>query len=408
MCGKFKLLVLFAALFWAATLLNANARTASPQVDDNAGILDQLKKGDALLDNDRVDDAIAAFMVIIRVAPENALARQHLARAYAQQGNIDQAVAEDKHCLAIDPRNAEAHQHLGLMYGTQGRYEKAVYEANQALNLDVRNQDAYVVLGSALSALKTYQPAIAALETAISIDPTDFQPYLALAATMGRKGDYAGSVQVYKKALSLRPNSVPAHIGLAADYAKLGKTQDEVRELELAVKAAPTSAIAHGHLGSALWRAGQFQNSLREGSIATSLRLQSGALGRILFGWGATFAFFGAILAITFASSAFKPQDGETLLKSFFLTFYKDKPGRFVITSRRLVFVPELISSIAHATRVSIERDNVESIESQRTTTGASLIVHTVDGSAVVFRMPLLVLQPLLKELEKEGIGRRN
>ncbi|MDR3612098.1 MAG: tetratricopeptide repeat protein [Candidatus Obscuribacterales bacterium] len=405
MNGKVKTSALVAVLFCCALVVETIAQAASTRVDDNAGIIEQLKKGDALLDNDRVDDAIAAFTVITRVAPENAPARRHLAVAYAQQGNIDQAVSEDKHCLAIDPKDAEAHQHLGLMYGTQGRYEKAVYEANQALNIDVRNQDAYVVLGSALTALKNYQPAIVALETAISLDPTDFQPYLALAATMGRKGDYAGSVQVYKKALSIRPNSVPAHIGLAADYAKLGKTQDEVKELKLAVKAAPTSAIAHGHLGSALWRAGDFENSLREGTIATSLRLQSGALSRILFGWGATFVFFGAILAVTFAGSRFKPQEGETLLKSFFLTFYKDKPGRFVITSRRLVFVPELISSIVHSTRVSIERDNIESIESSSTKSGASLIVHTIDGSAVVFRMPVLVFQPLLKELEREGMG---
>jgi tetratricopeptide (TPR) repeat protein len=405
MCGKSKLLALLAALFCCMLMLDRNVRAKSPQADDNAGIVDQLKKGDALLESDRTNDAIAAFMVITRVAPDNAIARQHLALAYAQQGNIDQAAAEDRRCLATDPKNVEAHQHLGLMYGTQGRYEKAVYEANQALNLDVRNQDAYVVLGSALAALKNYEPAIAALETAISLDPTDFQPYLALAATMGRKGDYAGSVQVYKKALSLRPNSVPALIGLAADYAKLGKSQDEIKELTVAVQTAPGSAIAHGHLGSALWRAGQFQNSLREGSIATSLRLQSGALGRILFGWGATFAVFGAILAITFAGSTFKPQDGEKLLKSFFLTFYKDKPGRFIITSRRLVFVPELISSIAHSTRLSIERDNIESIESSRTISGASLIVHTTDGSSVVFRMPVLVLQPLLKELENEQIG---
>ena len=70
--------------------------------------------------------------------------------------------------------------------------------------------------------------------------------------------------------------------------------------------------------------------------------------------------------------------------------------------------MPELISSIVHSTRMSIERDNVESIESSRTKSGGALTVYTVDGSAVIFRMPILVLQPLVETLDKEGIKVKN
>jgi len=207
-------------------------------------------------------------------------------------------------------------------------------------------------------------------------------------------------VQVYKKALSLRPNSVPAHIGLAADYAKLGKTQDEVRELELAVKAAPTSAIAHGHLD--LRCGGQVNfKTLYEKEVLPHLCACSREHWVAFYWLGSDVCFLRCHSSNYFRQLGFQTARRRTLLKSFFLTFYKDKPGRFVITSRRLVFVPELISSIAHATRVSIERDNVESIESQRTTTGASLIVHTV-MEALSFLECFVGAATIMKELEKE------
>ena len=113
MISKFKTSVLVAAFFCCVLNSDTIAKAASTHADDSAVISEQLKKGDALLDNDKVDDAIAAFNVITTVYPENAPARRHLAYAYAQLDNIEQAVKEDELCLSIDPKDAEAHQHLG-------------------------------------------------------------------------------------------------------------------------------------------------------------------------------------------------------------------------------------------------------------------------------------------------------
>ncbi|MGR6783100.1 hypothetical protein ACU6QH_00235, partial [Aeromonas veronii] len=69
------------------------------------------------------------------------------------------------------------------------------------------------------------------------------------------------------------------------------------------------------------------------------------------------FLLFGLIFAVMFAGSSFKPQEGEQIIKSFFLVFYKEKPGRFIITSRRFLYLPEAFSRWFGSTRVSIERD---------------------------------------------------
>lgn len=92
------------------------------------------------------------------------------------------------------------------------------------------------------------------------------------------------------------------------------------------------------------------------------------------------------------------------MLRSFFLTFYKDKPGRFVVTSDRLVFVPEAFSAWFGSTNVSIQRGQIESINYLSTVGGGTVSILTRDGSVHQFRMPLLVLDPLRSLLVGQGI----
>lgn len=149
---------------------------------------------------------------------------------------------------------------------------------------------------------------------------------------------------------------------------------------------------------------------MREGLVANELRLRDygeATVARFVLGWGLVFLLFGAVFAVTFAGSKFEPQVGEQIVKSFFLTFYRDRPGRFVLTTRRIVFVPEAFSQLLRATRVSIELDLITNVESHSTAAGGTLTLSTADGSIRVFKMPNLVLKPMLIELEKVGLSSR-
>jgi tetratricopeptide (TPR) repeat protein len=400
------------ALIWCLPCAAGNTKSSAQshivQVNQD-GIKDQITKGDALLDNNKVDEAIGAYSVISHLDPHNFQAHQRLGNAYGLKSNVEAAIREDQLALAVNPKSAPVHQHLGWLYGISGSYNKAVEEANKALAIDPKYQDAYVVLGSALSEMKNYQPAIVALQKAVALDPSDFESCQALAATLGRKGDYKGAVVVFKKAIALRPKSVPAHLGLGAAYGKLGNASAEIKELNQAVVLSPDSAATHGHLGSALLGTGDLAGAIGQGLTANQLRLQhygGTTVTRFLLGWGVVFLLFGVVFAVTFAGSTFNAQEGEEITKSFFLTFYKDRPGRFILTTRRIVFVPDVFSSLLHATRLSIELDSVTKVDSHSTATGGTLNIETADGSSVHFKMPNLVLKPLLQALEKAGIPR--
>ena len=195
-------------------------------------------------------------------------------------------------------------------------------------------------------------------------------------------------------------------MGLGQAYGHLGDDKNQIAELKLAVQLGAHDASAHGHLGSALTKAGDIKGALEEGTIANQLRFGHAwpsALNKILLGWACVFLVFGLIFGVMFAGSVFKPQEGEEVLKSFFLVFYKERPGRFIVTSRRFLFIPEAFSRWFGSTRVSIERDLIAKLGMTKTPSGGLISIDTADGSSLNFKMANLIYAPLCKELERIG-----
>lgn len=372
----------------------------SPQIKSEFGT------ADALAEQDKYDQAIAAYKEALVKNPQNAAGHGKLAEVYLHKGNATAAESEDKEAIKLDPKNADAYQHLGLIAGMQQNFADAISYEKTAISIDPKCTDAYAVLGKALSSKGNYNEAISALHKAIELDPNDFDSYLTLGAVYGRTSQYGDAVKVYKQAVVLNPKSWMAHMGLGQAYGHLGDNANQISELKLAVQFGEHDASAHGHLGSAYSKAGDIQGALSEGAIANRLRFGSywpAALNKFLLVWACVFLLFGLIFAVTFAGSGFKPQEGEQIIKSFFLVFYKEKPGRFIITSRRFLYLPEAFSRWFGSTRVSIERDLIAKISLTKTANGGVLEIDTADGSQLSFKMAQLIYAPLSRELDKLG-----
>lgn len=380
--------------------------TGKKQAPANA--VKHIEQGDELLGKELTDKAIASYRKAIQLAPDDSRAYQRLGNAMAQAGKLDAAIEEERRAIQLNPTNALAHADLGWLLGMQKSYRAAIAEEKIAISLDPRMISAYMTLGLALASLGEYPQAIAAFERVIQLDPNNMTAYVNLAGVMGRKGDYAGSINIYRKAISLNKSYLPACLGLAAALGKIGDISGEITELKNAIALAPSNASAHGKLGWALSRKGDWRGSIREGMVANMLRVKSSwsqFVSALVTVWAGIFIVFGLIFLVLFSGSGFKPQMGEEVIKSFFLTFYKDKPGRFVITSRRLVFVPEAFSQWFGATRISIERDQIENIKRDSTGRGGNITVASRSGSVHQFTMPHLVLEPLMAELNKLKIA---
>lgn len=361
-------------------------------------------KGDDLLQSDQISNAIEVYTQAIKADPQSSAAHQRLGHALSLSGNLSAALDEERKALDLDSNNGEAHCNIGWIFGLQQRFRAAVEEEKLAIAANPTNSSAYSILGLSLASLEDYDLAISAFNRALALDPNDFNSYMNLGAALGRKKDYANAVTMYKRAIEINKSNPNAYLGLGAALGKSGDKTGEIEAYKNAVALAPNNPANHGRLGYALSQSGDWRGSLREGSIANGLRMQrssSDFLKLFLTTWAAIFVAFGILFTVIFSGSRFKPQPGETLIKSFFLTFYKDKPGRFVLTSRRLVFVPEAFSTWFGSTRVSIELEQVSEVESHSTMSGGRLSILSSNGSVHQFSMPNLVLEPLTKQLKE-------
>ncbi|MBS1956568.1 MAG: tetratricopeptide repeat protein [Cyanobacteria bacterium SZAS-4] len=364
----------------------------------------QIAKGDELLLSDQTAKAIDSYTAAVKANPQSSAAHQRLGHALSLTGNLQSALDEERTALNIDPNNGEAHCNMGWIFGLQQRFRAAVEEEKLAIAIDPNNGSAYSILGLSLASLEDYDLAISAFNKAIALDPNDFNSCMNLGAALGRKKDYAGAISMYKRALNLNQSNPNAYLGLGAALGKKGDLQGQAEAYKHAVALAPNNPANHGRLGYALSQMGDWRSALREGSIANGLRMQKSSTDffkMFLTTWAAIFVVFGALFTVVFSGSRFRPQPGEQLLKSFFLTFYKDKPGRFVLTTRRLVFVPEAFSTWFGSTRVSMELDQVTEVESHSTMSGGRLSILSSNGSVHQFSMPNLVLEPLTKQLKE-------
>jgi len=367
-----------------------------------------VEEGDRLFRSDNLVEAISLYRRAVHAAPLNSTAHERLARALGLNGALNDAEPEGRLAVTLDGKNALAHAWYGWLLGRQGKYKAALAEETSAVELDDKNAFAYQTMGLVLTSTGDYTQAIVAYDHAIRLDPEDLGSCLNMAAAMGRKGDYAGAASVYRKAISLNKRSSLAHIGLGSALGKIGDLDGQIRELQTAVVLAPKSANAHGRLGFAFSQKKDMRGAIREGIVASVLRLEnswSAFMRAFITTWAAVFLVFGAVFAFIFFGSRFKPQPGEDILSSYFLVFYKERPGRFVVTSRRLVYVPEAVSQWFGATRLSIEREQVEKVVCTSSVSGGSLTIATRDGAVHKFSMPNLVLDPLSRKLDGLNLG---
>jgi Flp pilus assembly protein TadD len=369
-----------------------------------------VKAGDDLLNQDRLKEAISSYVKATHTFAKSSLAHQRLGHAYALDHRLGDAETELRSAISLDPMNDVAHFDLGWICGLKGEFRTAVREERAAIALKPTYAPAYVNLGIALTRLEDYDAAAQAFAKAITLEPQNVDYYVNMASLQARRGNYQEAVSYYRRAIALDHNDPNAHIGLAAALAKLGDARGQIVELRKAAVLDPDNASVHGKLGWAYYEARDWKGAFFEGVAANGLRAQqssSSFLGTLLTAWAALFLLFGLVFAATFLGSRFKPQHDETVIRSFFLIFYKDRPGRFVITSRRLIFVPEAFSQWFGATRLSVELVDVESFYSRSAVTGGRLALLCTSGDVIHFAMPVLVLEPLMAALKKLKLGGR-
>ena len=127
--------------------------------------------GEALTQEGRWEEALAAFHIAVDLAPEEAREHSNVGAALIMLNRMDEAEEPLRHALALNPRSKYALQNLAAMEAMRTRHGEALDLYRRLVEVSPRNPSAHHGLGTALYHLGRPDEALESLERALALDP---------------------------------------------------------------------------------------------------------------------------------------------------------------------------------------------------------------------------------------------
>ncbi len=169
--------------------------------------LTRLHQGEALLKQERWEEAAEAFRKSIELDAANAWPYHHLGDALARLGHLPDAVAAYEQAIALSPKSPWTLKNFGNALSRLGCWEQAEAAYRRAIGFDWTEPLTFLHLGEALSNQGHWEEAAHAYRTSISLDAGNSWPHHHLGDALYHLGDYAAAVSAYENALALSPES---------------------------------------------------------------------------------------------------------------------------------------------------------------------------------------------------------
>ena len=213
--------------------------------------------GTALVQQERLDEAIQAFSEALRIRPDFAETHANLGGALRKRGDLQAAAAHFDVALQLRPDDAQVQNDLGNVLDNLGHPEAAVPHYEAALRLQPALAGTEYNLAGSLAALGRTDEAIAHYRAALRLDPKNASAHFNLGYTLARAGRLTEAEAEYLEALRLNPNHVGAQNNLGNLLVRLGKPQAAILHFAAVLELDPKAAEAHYSLGRVLVGQGQ-------------------------------------------------------------------------------------------------------------------------------------------------------
>ena len=175
--------------------------TGSPAsaADTSEDAFEVLARAIKLADDHKTDKAVAAMRESVRLSPESALARFHLAVALASAGDPAGAEGEMRQGLKTRPDDGPAHNFLAIALSKRGDLREAAEEFRTSARLQPKEAVVRFNLGQVLEKLGHVQEAINAYRDASALAPNnaEYRRHLeSLGPSAGASGETTIRVEV--------------------------------------------------------------------------------------------------------------------------------------------------------------------------------------------------------------------
>jgi tetratricopeptide (TPR) repeat protein len=191
----------------SSVALPADTNSLPPEIEiDVDKSAEHLTRGNALLNEGKLREAISQFQVAIRFNPDDEDLYYNLAFAQTRVGETEAAKRSYQKALEIYPDYVEAHNNLGNILVAEGKFDEAIEHFQKALAQDDKNASTHNNLGTAYARQNKIARSLAHFETAVQLRPDypDAQFNLGNAYLFLRRIDDA--IDQYNKLLQLHPD----------------------------------------------------------------------------------------------------------------------------------------------------------------------------------------------------------
>ncbi len=134
-------------------------------------------------------------------------ARLFLSDALLAQDKLDEAVEENRKVLAMEPDNYFAHDNLGTIHLRQGLSEEALKEFRLSVAIQPHQALPYAKIGRILMDLHQLPEAAEELTQALRFDPADVDTHNNLGVTLVQLGNYGKAIEQFSDALRIDPSN---------------------------------------------------------------------------------------------------------------------------------------------------------------------------------------------------------
>jgi tetratricopeptide (TPR) repeat protein len=218
-------------------------------------------------------DSITLWTHTIGCTRDNEIAHNNLGVALVQQGRVEEAVAHYREALRITPTYLEARKNLGGILLRNGKLEEAIAQFRIALLVNPTDADTHFNLGDALLQQRETEEAAVQFRETLLINPDNAKACYYLGNTLLQQGHNEEAVISYREALRINPNYAYAHFNLGGVLLQQGRDQEAIAHVWKALELLPNNASVQNSVAWILATAPQ--PSMRNGAKALELAMKA-------------------------------------------------------------------------------------------------------------------------------------
>jgi len=237
---------------------------------------------------DRLDEARAGFVALLRLAPGHPEGRKEYAVTLTRLGELDEALRLIEALIAERPRFADAYLVRANLRAIRGEAGLAFVDYERALAMQPNAHESWHSYGRALDAIGRYEQALAAFDRALALRPNYVDALIGRGAALKMLGQAPEAFACFDRAIALGGEAEAK--GLAARgsaLAEAGETEEARQVLRRAAESDTNCGAAWLSFGDLVkFEAGDPAFAAMEARLAESERRRPGEAQTLHFALG--------------------------------------------------------------------------------------------------------------------------